>query len=118
MGQIKRWERAQRPSGRLDRRLLRHLLIIVPARLRWTTVKVHRWGRGLRTRYWLAFPLIVGAALAHWLGTLYELAFGRRDSGPSPIELWETRAPRSSSETMPTAPAALAATMNGTLSAT
>jgi glycosyltransferase involved in cell wall biosynthesis len=57
----------------LDRRLLYFVLLSVPARLRRTTIKVHRWGRGLRARYWLAFPLVVAGAIAHWLGACIEI---------------------------------------------
>jgi hypothetical protein len=87
-GRILRSERAVRPRRRFDRVLLRFVLVSVVGRLRWTTVKVHRWGSGVRMRYWFAFPLVVMGALAHWSGACYELALGR-DSVP-------TRASRSS----------------------
>jgi FkbM family methyltransferase len=61
----------------VDRRMLRFLLI-GSRRLDRITRKVHRWGRGLRFRYWIAFPLIVGGALAQWLGGSYELILNWR----------------------------------------
>jgi glycosyltransferase involved in cell wall biosynthesis len=87
-GRILRSQRAARPRRRFDRLLLRFVLVSVLGRLRWTTVKVHRWGRGFRMRYWFAFPLVVMGALAHWAGACFELAVGR-DAAP-------TRASRSS----------------------
>lgn len=118
MGQIIRWECATRPRRGRNRRLLRFVFVSVPGRLRWTTVKVHRWGKGLRVRYWLVFPLVVAGAVAYWLGACCELGFGRKGSTASPIELWAARAARSSSDAIPAAPAARPAMMNGRLRAT
>lgn len=118
MGQILRAERSPTANRGRNRRLLRFVLLSVPARLRWTTVKVHRWGRGLRKWYWLAFPLVAAGAIASWLGACYELAFGSRGSATSPAGLWKARDARSSSDVIPTALAARATATNGTLRTT
>jgi glycosyltransferase involved in cell wall biosynthesis len=118
MGQIIWWERSTRPPPGRNRRLLRFVLVSVPGRLRWTTVKVHRWGKGLRVRYWLAFPLVAAGAAAYWLGACFELGLGRKGSRPSPIEVWAARAALSSSDAIPAAAAARKAMTNGRLRVT